>query len=93
MIATQGNGNKFDKGEVSKMAGNNSLQLCRGTSEAISSLTEISLEGQPIYSTDTKALYIGDGITPVNQLQPIIAVYVQDGYLHINTNYTPPSGD
>lgn len=75
------------------MAGNNSLQVCRGTSEAISKLTEISLEGQPIYATDTKALYMGDGVTPVNQLRPIIAIYEQDGYLHIDTSYTALSGE
>lgn len=82
------------------MAGNNSIQFVRGSSTQRASHSETSLIGQPIYETDTKKLYVGDGTTQVRYLQPISAsipsaslntlggVKVWEdssGYLHIST--------
>lgn len=53
------------------MAGNNSIQFVRGTSTRRASHTEASLIGQPIYETDTKKLYVGDGTTAVKDLEPV----------------------
>ena len=53
------------------MAGNNSIQFLRGTSAQRATHTEPSLEGQPIFETDTNRLYVGDGTTTVANLTPI----------------------
>lgn len=68
------------------MTGNDAIQFCRGTSAQRSSHTEVSLEGQPIYETDTGLFYIGDGTTTVKNLKPLIHVYEDSsGYLCIDT--------
>lgn len=55
------------------MAGKNAIQFLRGTSTQRASHSEVSLNGQPIYETDTNRLYVGDGKTAVNNLDPINA--------------------
>ena len=45
------------------MAGNNSLQMLRGTSSAISASTATLLAGQPLYDLTNNLLYVGDGST------------------------------
>lgn len=63
------------------MAGNNSIQILRGTSAQRANHTETSLAGQPIFETDTNKLYIGDGATSINNLEsihsPLINVSIQ----------------
>lgn len=54
------------------MAGNNSIQFLRGTSSAISSSTEIALDGQPVYDKTNNRLYIGDGTTQIRNLDPVL---------------------
>ena len=53
------------------MAGNNSIQLLRGTN--ISGKTDVLLDGQPAYDKANGALYIGDGTSAISALQPITA--------------------
>ena len=53
------------------MAGNNSIQLLRGNTSAIAACTAVSLAGQPLYDIEAHVLYVGDGVTPINQLPPI----------------------
>ena len=53
------------------MAGNNSIQLLRGNTAAIAACSATSLAGQPLYDIEAHVLYVGDGITPINQLPPI----------------------
>ena len=48
-----------------------SIQILRGTSSQRAKHTEVSLAGQPIYETDTRKLYIGNGTTQVNLLNPV----------------------
>lgn len=48
-----------------------SIQILRGTSAQRANHTEVSLAGQPIYETDTRKLYIGNGTTRVNLLTPV----------------------
>jgi len=45
------------------MAGNNSIQLLRGSSTARKASTEKLLSGQPFYETDTNLFYVGGGAT------------------------------
>lgn len=47
------------------------IQFLRGTSAQRANHTEVSTIGQPIFETDTKLLYIGDGTTPVKDLESI----------------------
>lgn len=47
------------------------IQFLRGTSAQRATHTEVSTAGQPIYETDTHKLYVGDGSTPISQLQSI----------------------
>ena len=54
------------------MAGNDSIQFLRGTSSAISSSTEIALDGQPVYDKTNNRLYIGDGTTQIRNLDPVL---------------------
>lgn len=46
----------------------NRIRIARGTSAARSVSTEVPAEGQPVYETDTKQLYVGDGTTPLKDL-------------------------
>ena len=43
------------------MAGNNAIQVLRGTRSSRKSSSEYLLSGQPFYETDTNKLYIGNG--------------------------------
>lgn len=76
------------------------IQVLRGTSSQRTSHSEVSTSGQPIYETDTRKFYVGDGSTRVNALQPIVSdipassqtvlggvkVYIDSsGYLCIDT--------
>ena len=47
------------------MAGNNSLQILRGTSSQISNSNETLLDGQLLYDKTNNKLYIGNGEEPV----------------------------
>lgn len=83
------------------MAGNNSIRLLRGNTAAIAACTATSLAGQPLYDIEAHVLYVGDGITPINQLPHInetdlpvasetqfgtVKVYTDgEGYLCIDT--------
>lgn len=54
------------------MAGNDSIQFLKGTSEQRQAKTDPLLYGQPLWEVDTKRLYIGDNnSTPMNQLSPV----------------------
>ena len=54
------------------MAGNDSIQFLKGTSEQRQANTDPLLYGQPLWEVDTKRLYIGDNnSTPMNQLSPV----------------------
>ena len=55
------------------MAAKNSIQILRGTSSARANHNETSLIGQPLYETDTNKLYVGDGATPLSELNAIVA--------------------
>ena len=55
------------------MAGNNSIQFLRGTAAQRATHSESSLQGQPIFETDTNKLYVGDGTTLVKNLKAINA--------------------
>ena len=55
------------------MAGNNSIQFLRGTAAQRATHSESSLQGQPIFETDTNKLYVGDGTTSVKNLDAINA--------------------
>ena len=71
------------------MAGNNSIQILRGTSAQRATHTETSLAGQPIFETDTNKLYIGDGATSINNLEsihsPLINVSIQSNGIALAT--------
>lgn len=56
------------------MAGNNSIQFLRGTAAQRAAHSETSLNGQPIFETDTNKLYIGDGEKAIKDLEPIGAI-------------------
>ena len=61
------------------MAGNNSLQMLRGTSSAISASTATLLAGQPLYDMTNNLLYVGDGsTTQINSTTPIYAYGLKD---------------
>ena len=49
------------------------IQILRGTSAQRADQTQTSTIGQPLYETDTGRLYVGDGETGVNELEPIVA--------------------
>lgn len=52
------------------MAGNNSIQILRGSNTYDPNTSqEILLDGQPFYSKTTKKLYIGDGTSKICELQ------------------------
>ena len=53
------------------MAGNGLIKMLRCTSTSRASSNDVLLEGQPMYETDTKYFYIGDGTTQAKSLQPI----------------------
>lgn len=59
------------------MANRNSIQILRGTSDARANHTEVSLIGQPLFETDTNKLYVGDGTTPLNELNAIVASHAE----------------
>ena len=76
------------------MAGNNSIQILRGTSEQRATHTEQSLAGQPLYETDTNYLYVGDGTTSVSNLSPIQAPQSINTRTNWTTvNYNTPATD
>ena len=53
------------------MAGNDSIQILRGTSESINSSDETLLDGQLLYDKTNNKLYIGNGEQPVNSATQI----------------------
>ena len=53
------------------MVGNGLIRMLRCTSTSRANSTSVLLEGQPMYETDTKYFYIGDGTTQAKSLQPI----------------------
>ena len=53
------------------MAGNDSIQILRGTSESINSSDETLLDGQLLYDKTNNRLYIGNGEQPVNSATQI----------------------
>ena len=53
------------------MAGNDSIQILRGTSESIISSDETLLDGQLLYDKTNNKLYIGNGEQPVNSATQI----------------------
>lgn len=53
------------------MAGNNSIQLLRGTAANIAASNAVALEGQPVYDLTYNNLYVGDGVTPINELPAV----------------------
>ena len=52
------------------MAGNNSLQILRGSDTAIKATTEVLLPGQPLHNKTYNFLYVGTG-GPVNTTEPV----------------------
>ena len=50
---------------------NTRLRIARGTDTAINSDSTISTNGHPIYNTNKKYLYVGDGNTAINANEPI----------------------
>ena len=61
------------------MAGNNSLQMLRGSSSAISASTATLLAGQPLYDMTNNLLYVGDGsTTQIKDKYPIYAYGLKD---------------
>ena len=54
------------------MANNKSIQLLRGTTDAIKNHEEPLLDGQPLYDKDRRELYIGDGQTNASELSPVV---------------------
>lgn len=53
------------------MAGNNSIQFLRGTSQKRRNSNQTLLPGQPFYETDTNQLYIGNG-TILKNAKPLV---------------------
>lgn len=53
------------------MAGNGLIRMLRCNSASRASSSSVLLEGQPMYETDTKYFYIGDGTTQAKNLEPI----------------------
>lgn len=53
------------------MAGNDSIQILRGTSESIDASDETLLDGQLLYDKTNNKLYIGNGEQPVNSATQI----------------------
>lgn len=50
---------------------NTRIRIARGTDTAINSDSTISTNGHPIYNTNKKYLYVGDGNTAINANEPI----------------------
>lgn len=57
------------------MAGNNSIQILRGNTNAS---TEIAIEGQPVWNPNSGYLYIGDNSTQIKDLEAIKASYADN---------------
>ena len=57
------------------MAGNNSIQILRGNTNAS---TEIALDGQPVYNPSSGYLYIGDNSTQIKNLEAVKASYANN---------------
>lgn len=49
-----------------------SIQFLRGTSAKIKASTVVPKAGQPVYATDTRELYVGDGSTQAKKLIGIV---------------------
>ena len=62
---------------------NAKIRLTRGTSAKLASTYTANPAGHPIYSTDKKYLYIGDGTTHVRSLQPITTNRLEDANYNI----------
>lgn len=62
------------------MAGNNSIQILRGTSEKFdqASCTEVLMEGQPFFDVKLKHFYIGDGVNSLKDLDTIHPDYAEN---------------
>lgn len=79
-------------------AGNSAIQILRCTSDIRSGSSETLLEGQPMYETDTRLFYVGDGSTTAQNLLPVsipaatqttrggIKIYKSGSSLYINTD-------
>lgn len=61
------------------MAGNNSIQILRGTSSQISSSNETLLDGQLLYDKTNNRLYIGNGEEPVRSATLVSGMSGDDG--------------
>ncbi len=55
------------------------IQLKRCTTEERLASTVVLANGQPLYDTDLRVLYIGDGVTSVKDLQPIGTANLSSG--------------
>ena len=51
------------------MAGNNSIQMLRGTTSTISASSAELLPGQPLYNIETKEFFVGGGATQLLRMQ------------------------
>lgn len=57
------------------MAGNNSIQILRGSQTYdLKTSTEVLQDGQPFYSKKTTEFFIGNGETPISGLKPVKAL-------------------
>lgn len=65
------------------MAGNDSIQILRGTSSKRKSSSQTLISGQPFYETDTGLLYIGEN-KALNSSKPI-NIDPQVSYIKINS--------
>jgi hypothetical protein len=62
------------------MANNKSIQILRGSQEYDPRTSEeILLDGQLFYSKKLNQMYIGDGVTPLNMLEPKITNWFMQG--------------
>lgn len=50
------------------MAGNNAIQILRSNTSTISKSNEVLLIGQPLYDTETRLLYVGNGENSASEL-------------------------
>lgn len=66
------------------------IRIARGTSAARSVSTEVPAEGQPVYETDTRALYVGDGTTQLKNLKPVHnKKLICNAHRIVQSNYQP----
>lgn len=54
------------------------LQLRRGTNAEKNAMTQPLASGEPLWITDDKRLYIGDGVTPSASLSPVTGFTAED---------------